>query len=219
MKRNPRKVRWTKAFRKAAGKEMTIDSTLEFEKRRNVPVKYDRQLVTETMTAIDKVTAIKAKREKAFYAARMAASAPVSRKAMAVEVIEHRHVLGVKESELTSKAVEAAQMRLEHIQQREQDQKQARRKTVSLQKLDDQEMNLDDEVNLGADGDEEDQKMGEEGEEAQAIRSALVQSTSRIQVGENKMKMKTSKIRNKRGEMKPSKLVSSTGGPRSMDLD
>ena len=45
MKRNPRKVRWTKAFRKAAGKEMTVDSTLEFEKRRNVPVRYDRTLV------------------------------------------------------------------------------------------------------------------------------------------------------------------------------
>ncbi|KAG1905814.1 ribosomal protein L24e-domain-containing protein [Suillus fuscotomentosus] len=43
MKRNPRKVRWTKAFRKAAGKEMTIDSTIDFEKRRNVPIKQRRE--------------------------------------------------------------------------------------------------------------------------------------------------------------------------------
>lgn len=52
MKRNPRKVRWTKAFRKAAGKEMTVDATLEFEKRRNVPVRYDRDLVTATLSAM-----------------------------------------------------------------------------------------------------------------------------------------------------------------------
>ena len=52
MKRNPRKVRWTKAFRKAAGKEMTVDATLEFEKRRNVPVRYDRDLVTATLGAM-----------------------------------------------------------------------------------------------------------------------------------------------------------------------
>ena len=71
MKRNPRKVRWTKAFRKAAGKEMTLDSTLEFEKRRNVPVRYDRELVRKTIEAMARIQEIKARREAAFYKARM----------------------------------------------------------------------------------------------------------------------------------------------------
>lgn len=72
MKRNPRKVRWTKAFRKAAGKEMVIDSTFEFEKRRNVPVRYDRNLMATTVKAMKRVQEIRAKREKAFYRNRMA---------------------------------------------------------------------------------------------------------------------------------------------------
>ncbi|OBS72521.1 hypothetical protein A6R68_12893 [Neotoma lepida] len=37
-KQNSRKVRWTKAFRKAAGKQLTVDNLFEFEKRRNEPV-------------------------------------------------------------------------------------------------------------------------------------------------------------------------------------
>lgn len=47
-KRNPRKVRWTKAFRKSAGKDLTVDPVYEFEKRRNVPVKYSRELWHQT---------------------------------------------------------------------------------------------------------------------------------------------------------------------------
>ncbi|KAG6814393.1 ATPase-activating ribosome biosynthesis protein [Tricholoma furcatifolium] len=74
MKRNPRKVRWTKAFRKAAGKEMTIDSTIDFEKRRNVPVRYDRDLMQATIKAIKRVGEIKSRRERAFFKNRMAAS-------------------------------------------------------------------------------------------------------------------------------------------------
>ncbi|CCA67501.1 related to RLP24-Ribosomal Like Protein 24, part of a pre-60S complex [Serendipita indica DSM 11827] len=72
MKRNPRKVRWTKAFRKAAGKEMTVDSTIEFEKRRNVPVRYDRELVQTTIKAMKRIAEIKQKRERAFWKHRMA---------------------------------------------------------------------------------------------------------------------------------------------------
>jgi large subunit ribosomal protein L24e len=77
-------VRWTKAFRKAAGKEMTIvrnfwaalhalpyhnfqDSTIDFEKRRNVPVRYDRELVTTTLKAMKRVGEIKQRREHAFW--------------------------------------------------------------------------------------------------------------------------------------------------------
>ncbi|THG98978.1 hypothetical protein EW026_g3307 [Hermanssonia centrifuga] len=74
MKRNPRKVRWTKAFRKAAGKEMTIDSTIDFEKRRNVPVRYDRELIQTTVKAMKRIAEIKHKREHVFWKHRMAAS-------------------------------------------------------------------------------------------------------------------------------------------------
>lgn len=71
MKRNPRKTRWTKAFRRMSGREMTVDSTLEFEKRRNRPIKYDRDLMQRTVIAMKRVQEIRAKREKTFYKLRM----------------------------------------------------------------------------------------------------------------------------------------------------
>ncbi len=45
----------------------TQDSTLEFEKRRNRPVKYDRDLVRHTLQAMKRVDEIKGAREKSFY--------------------------------------------------------------------------------------------------------------------------------------------------------
>lgn len=71
MKRNPRKVRWTKAFRKAAGKEMVIDTTLTFAARRQVPVKYNRDTVAKTLEAMQRIAEIRKKRELAFYKSRM----------------------------------------------------------------------------------------------------------------------------------------------------
>eukprot|EP01102_Stenamoeba_stenopodia_P007382 TRINITY_DN206_c0_g3_i1.p1 TRINITY_DN206_c0_g3~~TRINITY_DN206_c0_g3_i1.p1 ORF type:complete len:174 (+),score=56.64 TRINITY_DN206_c0_g3_i1:112-633(+) len=71
MKRNPRKMRWTKAFRKAAGKELAMDTTFAFEKRRNRPVKYNRELMSKTLLAMKQIAAIREKRQKQFYDARM----------------------------------------------------------------------------------------------------------------------------------------------------
>lgn len=72
MKRNPRKLKWTKSFRRAAGKEMTVDSTLAFGARRNVPVRYDRDLVAKTLKAMERVNEIRSRRERVFYKRRMA---------------------------------------------------------------------------------------------------------------------------------------------------
>jgi len=62
-KKNPRKAKWTKAFRKSAGKELAVDPSFEFEKRRNAPVKYNRELWQQTIEAMKTVTAIKLKRQ------------------------------------------------------------------------------------------------------------------------------------------------------------
>lgn len=73
-KRNPRKVKWTKSFRKAAGKEMALDTTFDFEKQRNRAVKYDRELMGATVHAMERVQQIKEKREAQFYKNRMKSS-------------------------------------------------------------------------------------------------------------------------------------------------
>lgn len=93
MKRNPRKLKWTKAFRKSAGKEMVVDSTLTFAARRNVPVRYNRDLVASTLKAMERVSEIRAKRERVFYKKRMAGNKERERQANRKLVAENEHLL------------------------------------------------------------------------------------------------------------------------------
>jgi large subunit ribosomal protein L24e len=92
MKRNPRKKRWTKAFRKAAGKELTVDSTLEFEKRRNIPVRYDRDMVHGVLNAMERVQQLKGKREHQFYVNRMHSKKEVVKQRAKREIQRHIHL-------------------------------------------------------------------------------------------------------------------------------
>ena len=85
-KYNPRKLKWTKAFRRAAGKEMAVDSTFDFERLRNRPVKYDRELMKKTVRTMERVQAIKEKREERFWEKRMAPNKAMQKQRDLVEV-------------------------------------------------------------------------------------------------------------------------------------
>lgn len=103
-RRNPRKLKWTKAFRKAAGKELVVDSTLTFAARRNVPVRYNRDLVATTLTAMSRVEEIRQRRERAFYKNRMRGNAERQLAADKKLVSENAVLLRMRDVELRRKA-------------------------------------------------------------------------------------------------------------------
>ncbi|KAL9014023.1 MAG: hypothetical protein Q9173_001326 [Seirophora scorigena] len=118
MKRNPRKLKWTKAFRKAAGKEMVVDSTLQFAARRNVPVRYNRDHVATTLKAMQRVSEIRAKRERVFYKNRMAGNKERQKAADRKLVAENEHLLPrLRASERMAEEMEAEPLEVPVVQE------------------------------------------------------------------------------------------------------
>jgi large subunit ribosomal protein L24e len=70
-KRNPRKVRWTKAYRKTHGKELVVDPVYEFEKSKDTAVRYDRNVWVNTVQAMERLDKIRSDRESRFWERRM----------------------------------------------------------------------------------------------------------------------------------------------------
>jgi len=81
MKRNPRKVKWTKAYRVLHGKELTADTTFDFERRRNRPTKYNRQIAVGTLSAMKSLEQVRSRREQRFHVNRMKDSKDLQRRA------------------------------------------------------------------------------------------------------------------------------------------
>ena len=76
---------------------MVIDSTLKFATRRNVPVRYNRDLVAKTLQAMDKVAEIRKKRERVFYMNRMKGNKERQRVEDRKLVEENQHLLPPEE--------------------------------------------------------------------------------------------------------------------------
>lgn len=106
MKRNPRKLGWTKSFRAAHGKEMVVDSTLTFAARRNVPTRYDRNLVAKTLEAMERVSEVKRRRERVFYKNRMKGNKERKRMEDRRLVAENAHLLAGETEEVVGELEE-----------------------------------------------------------------------------------------------------------------
>lgn len=92
-RKNPRKLKWTKAYRAAHGKDMTVDSVLEFEQRRNIPTRYSRTLMVKTIQAMKKVDEIKTRRQQRFFDRRMAKSEAKKKLDVENELIKHSDLI------------------------------------------------------------------------------------------------------------------------------
>ncbi|CAD8088950.1 unnamed protein product [Paramecium sonneborni] len=110
---NPRKTRWTKAFRKAAGKEMTNDSIFEFEQKRNEPLKYNRDLYINTVQAMKKIDKIRLKRENNFWKNRLRAQRKQNLDNVETELAKNINLVSDKSVKeiIKQKAVEKAQIK------------------------------------------------------------------------------------------------------------
>ena len=65
---------------------MAVDSTFDFEKRRNRPVKYDRDLMGKTILAMKRVEQVRTKREQRFFDNRMKDAKAEKKKQARVEI-------------------------------------------------------------------------------------------------------------------------------------
>jgi large subunit ribosomal protein L24e len=76
---------------------MTVDTSLTFAARRNIPVRYNRELVSKTLQAMRRVEEIRQKREHRFYKHRMYGNKARSLEEDRKLVEENQHLLPPEE--------------------------------------------------------------------------------------------------------------------------
>lgn len=94
---------------------MAVDSTFDFEKRRNRPVKYDRDLMGKTIMAIKRVDEIRQDREQRYFDNRMQDAKAEKKKQARVEIEKSIEILApavANREEVMRNVVDSAKQRI-----------------------------------------------------------------------------------------------------------
>merc|ERR1719230_735016 len=86
-------MKWTKAYRRARGKDMAMDSTFTFEKKRHAPVRYNRELMVKTIRGMQIVDRIKQVRKERFQKSKLAQNLKIRQSAAQAEIAKGADIL------------------------------------------------------------------------------------------------------------------------------
>ncbi len=86
-------MKWTKAYRVLHGKDAATDSVFQFERKRNRPERYDRNVTQSTLRAMKKVEEVRVRRAERFYDNRMKGKESEDRKANKRELEQQIHLV------------------------------------------------------------------------------------------------------------------------------
>lgn len=106
-KHNPRKTAWTKAHRAAKSKEMIIDKTFDFEKKRNIPERYDRDLYVKAVQAMVVTSRIRQIRKERFHRLRLAAQRKLRISLAEKEITKQKDLLKIPVTKLAKSKLAA----------------------------------------------------------------------------------------------------------------
>ena len=92
-KKNPRKIRWTKAYRKTHGKELVTDPVYDFEQIKDSTIKYNRNVWVDTIQAMEKLDKIRTDRENKFFDMRMRKAKKTQKEIIKKDLIRHEQLI------------------------------------------------------------------------------------------------------------------------------
>ena len=137
-KKNPRKIRWTKAYRKTHGKELVTDPVYDFEQIKDSAIKYNRNVWVDTIQAMEKLDKIRTERENKFFDMRMRKAKKTQKEIIKKDLI--RHEMLISDPKIREKVDKLREERDEKIKLKEEKMK------ISNLNLGDTDEMLNDEV-------------------------------------------------------------------------